>query len=84
MIPIEELSTTQRKVLRLLAATPNQTGVLGGRGRAPLVSAARVLERKGVILRASRAGHLAVSGAYRDMAREELSRHAAERRARGA
>lgn len=76
MAQIDELSETQRKVLRLLAREPNMMGGLGGNGRGPVLSAARALERRGVI-RSYRTSHYVVVNEYRDMARAELLRFVA-------
>lgn len=81
MIRIDDLSDTQRKVLRLLAREPNMMGGLGGHGRGPILSAARALERKGVI-RSYQTSHYVVVNEYRDMARAELLRFVAERKAK--
>lgn len=73
MVEIESLSDTQRKVLRMLARVPNMMDGLAGNGRGPILSAARALERKGV-LRSYRTSHYAVVSEYHEMARVELAR----------
>ena len=45
------LSATQLRVLRELSRQPNAYGNLGGNGRGPILSAARALERKGLLRR---------------------------------
>jgi len=43
------MSPTQERVLRFLAAQSNNSGQIAGYGRAPWLSAAHALQRKGLV-----------------------------------
>ena len=74
MIEIDDLSDTQRKVLRELARQAMPIDVpMGGNGRGPILSACRALVRKGV-LRSHNTGRFTLVEGYRDMAKAELAR----------
>ena len=72
MIVLDQLSDTQRKVLRELARAPNYTDPMGGNGRAPMLSACHALVRKGVLY-SHRTGHFGVLSEYRGLADEALA-----------
>ena len=74
MIDIDDLSDTQRRVLRELAREAMPINVpMGGHGRGPILSACRALVRKGV-LRSYHTGKYTLNDEYRDMAKAELAR----------
>lgn len=74
------LTDTQRNVLRMLARAPNSMDNLGGNGRGPILSAARALERKGVVTRMACSTY-AIKREYREAAAAELARWRAEKAA---
>jgi hypothetical protein len=45
------LTTTQEKVMRMVGRAPNQCRPIAGHGMAPYMSAARALERQGLLMR---------------------------------
>ena len=74
MIEIDDLSDTQRRVLREMAREAMPINVpMGGHGRGPILSACRALVRKGV-LHSYHTGTYTLNGEYRDMAKAELAR----------
>lgn len=74
MIDIDDLSDTQRRVLRELAREAMPTNVpMGGHGRGPILSACRALVRKGV-LRSHYTGRYTLNEEYSEMALAELAR----------
>lgn len=72
------LSETQAKVLRYLARQPNGQGQIAGHGRAPELSAARALQRRG-LTGSWRTGHYYLTDAGRPVAEAELEAWRAKR-----